>query len=159
MKINEKLTPNWKRKCGIQWVKFVLCNVKSSLKCFLYAYSLIKNRSNMQKWLPQWLSGKESTCLCTRHKFDPGLKDPPEKEMATHSSIFAWKIPWTEEPGKLQSMGSQRVRHNWATEDTCMHAQSESCFSPQIYKVEYSIIFQKWEIFIKDNTNWEKVFH
>ena len=35
-----------------------------------------------------------------------------EKEMATHSSILAWKIPWAEEPGKLQSMGSQRVRHD-----------------------------------------------
>ena len=35
-----------------------------------------------------------------------------EKEMATHSSILAWKIPWTEEPGRLQSMGSQRVRHD-----------------------------------------------
>ena len=39
-------------------------------------------------------------------------EDPPEKEMATHSSIFAWKIPWTEEYGRLQSMGSQRVRHD-----------------------------------------------
>ena len=39
-------------------------------------------------------------------------KDPVEKEMATHSSTLAWKIPWTEEPGRLQSMGSQRVGHN-----------------------------------------------
>ena len=39
-------------------------------------------------------------------------EDPLEKEMATHSSILAWKIPWTEEPGRLQSMGSQRVRHD-----------------------------------------------
>ena len=38
-----------------------------------------------------------------------------EKEMATHSSILAWRIPWTKEPGGLQSMGSQRVRHDWAT--------------------------------------------
>ena len=38
-----------------------------------------------------------------------------EKEMATHSSILAWKIPWTEEPGRLQSMGSQRGSHDWAT--------------------------------------------
>ena len=38
-----------------------------------------------------------------------------EKEVATHSSALAWKIPWTEEPGRLQSMGSQRVRHDWAT--------------------------------------------
>ena len=38
-------------------------------------------------------------------------EDPLEKEMATHSNIFAWKIPWTKEPGGLQSMGTQRVRH------------------------------------------------
>ena len=37
-----------------------------------------------------------------------------EKEMATHSNILAWRIPWTEEPGELQSMGSQRVGHNWS---------------------------------------------
>ena len=39
-----------------------------------------------------------------------GWEDPLEKEMATHSSTLAWKIPWSEEPGRLQSMGSQRVR-------------------------------------------------
>ena len=44
-----------------------------------------------------------------------GQKDPLEKEMATHSSILAWRIPWTEQPGRLQSMGSQRVRRDWAT--------------------------------------------
>ena len=44
-----------------------------------------------------------------------GQEDPLEKEMATHSSILAWKIPWAEEPGGLQSMGSQRVRHHLAT--------------------------------------------
>ena len=42
----------------------------------------------------------------------PGQEDPLEKEMATHSSTLAWKIPWTVEPGRLQSMGSQRVRHD-----------------------------------------------
>ena len=41
-----------------------------------------------------------------------GWEDPLEKEMATHSSILAWRIPWIEEPGGLQSMGSQRVRHD-----------------------------------------------
>ena len=41
-----------------------------------------------------------------------GWEDPLEKEMATHSSTLAWKIPWREDPGRLQSMGSQRVRHN-----------------------------------------------
>ena len=41
-----------------------------------------------------------------------GQEDPLEKEMATHSSTLAWRIPWTEDPGWLQSMGSQRVRHD-----------------------------------------------
>ena len=45
-----------------------------------------------------------------------GWEDPLEKEMATHSSILAWEIPWTEEPDELQSMGSQRVGHDWATD-------------------------------------------
>ena len=44
-----------------------------------------------------------------------GQEDPLEKEMATCSSILAWRLSWTEEPGRPQSMGSQRVRHNWAT--------------------------------------------
>ena len=42
-----------------------------------------------------------------------GREDPLEKEMTTHSSILAWKIPWTEEPGRLQSMESQRVGHDF----------------------------------------------
>ena len=46
-----------------------------------------------------------------------GWEDPLEKEMATHSNILAWKIPWIEETGRLQPMGLERVRHDWA----CMH--------------------------------------
>ena len=44
-----------------------------------------------------------------------GREDPQVKEMATHSSVLAWRIPWTEEAGRLQSMGSQRVGHGWET--------------------------------------------
>ena len=44
-----------------------------------------------------------------------GWEDALEEEMASHSSILAWRIPWTEEPGRLQSIGSQRVGHNSAT--------------------------------------------
>ena len=56
--------------------------------------------------------GKESACNAGDLGSIPGQEDPLEKEMVTHSSIHAWKIPWTEEPGGLQSMGSQRVRHD-----------------------------------------------
>ena len=48
-------------------------------------------------------------------KFHRFYADTAEKAMAPHSSTLAWKIPWTKEPGRLQSMGSWRVRHNWAT--------------------------------------------
>ena len=41
-------------------------------------------------------------------------EDPLEEDMATHYSILTWRIPWTEDPGRLQSIGLQRVRHNWA---------------------------------------------
>ena len=50
-----------------------------------------------------------------------GWEDPLEEGMTTHSSILAWRIPWTEEPGQLHSMGSQRVRHDWATNTHTHH--------------------------------------
>ena len=59
-----------------------------------------------------------------------GQEDPLEKEMEPHSIILAWRIPWREEPGRLQSMGSQRVRYNWATS---LHFQFSSVqFIPQL---------------------------
>ena len=51
-------------------------------------------------------------------------EDLLEKEMATHSSILAWEIPWTEKPGRLQSMRSQRVGHDWTTEQLNSKAMS-----------------------------------
>ena len=65
---------------------------------------------------PGGTGGKEPSCQCRRyrrHRFNPlGQEDPQEEGVATHSSILAWKIPWTEEPGRLQSIGLQRVGHN-----------------------------------------------
>ena len=60
--------------------------------------SVVKNLPGMQEMWVQLLS----------------QEDPLEKGMASHPSILAWRIPWTEEPGGLQSMGSQRVRHDWS---------------------------------------------
>ena len=53
-----------------------------------------------------------------------GWEDPLEKEMATHSSILAWKIPRTEDSGGVQSMGLQRVGHNWATNTLQFHQEA-----------------------------------
>ena len=55
-----------------------------------------------------------------------GREDLLEKEMATHSSILVWKIPWTEDPGRLQSMGSQRVGHDWAMSLSLSYPKTEN---------------------------------
>ena len=74
--------------------------------CILIFYILTSLVAQMVKRLPTMQETRVQSL---------GRKDLLEKEMATHSSILAWKIPWTEEPGGLQSMGSQRVEHDWAT--------------------------------------------
>ena len=65
--------------------------------------------------LPQWLSGKESAAMQEMQVQSLGQEDALEKAVAIHSSILAWEIPWTEEPGELQSRGSQRVRYDLVT--------------------------------------------
>ena len=59
----------------------------------------------LKRLLVMWETQVQSLCR----------EDPLEKEMATHSSTLAWRIPWMEEPGRLQSTGSQTVGHDWAT--------------------------------------------
>ena len=96
----------------------------------------------------QW----ERICLqCGRGRFNPWVReDPLEKEMATHSSIFAWKIPWTEEPGGLQSLGSQRVGHDWAT-NTHTHTHTDMKDLPRTRRKAFMVIFP---------TNcWQTVLH
>ena len=67
--------------------------------------------------LPWWLSSKESTGQRQEAQvLSLGREDPLVTEMVTHSGVLDWRIPWTEEPGRLQPMGSQRVRHDLVTE-------------------------------------------
>ena len=70
--------------------------------------SVVKNPPAMQETLEMWVQSL-------------GQKDPLEKEMATHSSILAWRIPWTEKPGGLQCMELQIVGHDWATKQQEQH--------------------------------------
>ena len=77
----------------LKWVSYVWSGVSLEAQ-------LVKNAPAMQETLVPFL----------------GREDPPEEGMATHSSVLAWRIPWTEEPGGLQSMRLQRVGHDWATE-------------------------------------------
>ena len=84
-------------------------------------------------------AGKESACQCRRHRKQEtrvwflGGDDPLEEEMATYPSILAWEVPWTEEPGGLQSMRLQRVGHAWVTKHACIHVTKWSFFSEGLY--------------------------
>ena len=83
------------------WI-FITCSQMSFLRkagCLTSA--------NWPTRLPMWLSGKESTRQAADLCWFLGREDILEKEMTTHSSILAWRIPWAEEPGGLQAMGSQ----------------------------------------------------
>ena len=85
---------------------------KTSYCCYDKVLLLRKSRG-----FPGDASGKEPACQCWRHETwvqSLGQEDPLEEGMATHSSILAWRIPCTEEPGELQSMGLPRIRHDWS---------------------------------------------
>ena len=97
-------------------LNFVLCAFYQNF--FKGVYILISLVAQMVKHLPiMWETRVQSL----------GWEDPLEKEMATHSSTLAWKIPWTEEPGRLQSVGSQRVEHDWVTSLTLCAKSLQSC--------------------------------
>ena len=72
--------------------------------------SLLNGISHYPNTEGRWLSGKESACQCRRHEFDPWSGSPPEEEMATHSRILAWRIPWTEEPDRSSVLGISQAR-------------------------------------------------
>ena len=88
-----------------------------------------------------------------------GWEDPLEEGMATLPSILAWRIPWTGEPGGLQSMGSQRVRHDWAT----MRSHTLfSRFSPTIYLIHNNVHINFHHFYItivKLHFSWGSGFH
>ena len=70
--------------------------------------------------LPRWHGGKESACLQKRCRFDPGSGRSPGRENGNPLQYSCQKIPWTEEPGGLQSMMLRRVRHDWATKHSML---------------------------------------
>ena len=81
------------------------------LFCFSSSHSGDLSSCQLQLFMgfPGGSDGKESTCSAVTCVQSLGQEDPPEKGMASHFSILAWRIPWSEEPGGLQSMVSQRV--------------------------------------------------
>ena len=90
----------FKRQTGIWWIK---------MKCWVrrIKYIRLQMTFEIEKYMTKWPKSKFFFCHC--------VGNLEEKSMAPHSSTLAWKIPWMQEPGRLQSMGSLRVGHDWAT--------------------------------------------
>ena len=85
--------------------------------------------SKTHKDFPGGAGGEEPARPCRRHKrcgVSPWVGDPLEEAMATHSSVLAWRIPQTEEPGGLQSLGLQGVGHDWSDLACSMHSTQEA---------------------------------
>ena len=117
---------------------------------------LTTNQNNCPFWsvvfpystqgFPSGSDGKESQSA-VQETWVPclGQEDPLEMGMATHTSVLAWRIPWTEEPGRLQSMGSQRVRHDWATSTFTVTQQIISSSDCDVqWKLDF--IRQPWQL-------------
>ena len=107
------------------------CNITEPQFCFL-RYLFVSEMLKLSLITLNWASlvaqmVKNLPVMQETQIWSLGWEDPLEKEMATHSSILAWEIPWTEEPGGLQSMGLQRVRHQ-AQSDQAHMLQSLTLF-------------------------------
>ena len=95
------------------------------------SWTWLKRLSSSSIFIPRWCSGKESACQCRRIEtwvWSLGREDPLEEGIVTHSSILAWRIPWTEEPSGLQSIGLWRVGYDLAAEQQLYLGRGEREF-------------------------------
>ena len=111
--------------CVYLWVMHITACMLKFYRKFkntqLFSNALVKD-NQVNKWVYKVLSKIPGTYLQYLLSFSaPQLSSPKEKAMTSHSSTLAWKIPWTEEPGGLQSIGSLRVRHDWVTSLSTFH--------------------------------------
>ena len=108
----------------------------------------------LKEVFPSGSDGKESACNAGDQVLSLGWEDPLEKEIATHFSILAWRIPWTEMLGGLKPMGLQRVGHNWAANFQCQGNADFVCSTvspwvchnwyPAILCFFHGTCFQEW---------------
>ena len=93
-----------------------MAHIYSIMLWFQMCGSFVKNKLTIAifEWVSYVYSGTLVLVQISEIQYILGQDDPLEKEMATHSSVLDWKIPWTKEPGGLLSIGLWRIRHNWS---------------------------------------------
>ena len=128
----------WGFQSNMVCISFSALTVESDF-ALTFLKQLILSQGCLQNWINRYLIGRWASLVTQRVKNLPAMqetqvwslcwKDPLEKGMATHSSIHAWRIPWTEEPGGLQSMGSQIVKHKCVTNTFHFHWEMHFAYS------------------------------
>ena len=126
--------------CFSKWLYIVRCSLFTDW--LFYLFPSLNIRTSLVSQTVKHLSATRETQVRSL-----GREDLLEKEMAIHSSTITWKIPWTEEPGRLQSMGSQRVRHDW---ETCTWALFFNCESKKLSEKP------KATSLLTDSSLWQK---
>ena len=111
---------------------------------------MIWKKITLLECFPGGSDGKAFACNAGDRVRFLGQEDPLEKGLAIHSSTLAWKIPWTEEPDRLQSMGSQRVGHDWAT-SLIRNSYHKVDFFPLVC---FGFLDEGWEIILHGSVSF-----
>ena len=145
-----KVATSWEGRLG---QRTVFCWIILLLDCFVVYKKIFIGVGLIYRASLVAQSVKNLPAVQETRVWSLGWEDPLEKEMATHSSILAWKISWTEEPGGLQSTGSQRVGHDWAT-NTVTHSIAwwETLRYSWSHKQDHSLTCSVWKK--KRNQRW-----
>ena len=106
------LSIHWKSNIHVH---MFLGNLSDILQVLISQFSSVQSLSPAKLFATPWTAARQASLSITNSQNLLKLMSIAEKAMAPHSSTLAWKIPWTEESGRLQSMGSLRVGHDWAT--------------------------------------------
>ena len=138
----KKKNKNLENSLAVLWLGFVLCSTAKKRKN-------IKENKLQGRWKAFVIQVVDTSLVTQMVKNLPaiqeirirclGWENPPEKGMATHSSIFAWRIPWTEESGGLESMGSQRVGH-WSTNATTIQVSCTETVAVRMKRIKIESI-------------------
>ena len=141
--MNSRCLPWWRRKPTV-W--------SDDCGADLHSLALL----SPEEWFgfPRWLRGKASACPAGDTCPNPGSGNPLEKGTAIHSSILAWEMPWTEEPGGLQYMGPQRVGHNWATNVFTLNEQPQGKGRHWITSTDHQRLQPQWDLGCEVTQPW-----
>ena len=127
--------------CGYESQLYTFIKPNITIQLVLYINYTSINLAERKPGFPNWCSGKESACQCRRCKrlrFSPWMGRSPGVGNGNPSETLTWKIPWTEEPGRIQSVGLQRGAHSWARGAWLLQRAGHDCTTENTKRTEWA---------------------